>query len=101
MHNVSMKSRVFVSCGQRDDNEKQVAHDIRALLKKRGFSVYLAVDVQTIQCPGSAGNGEGAFSVSEYAALRAGIFKASGSTDPIKLGKGAEPCSAAPVASSR
>ena len=34
-------------------------------------------------CAGSAGTGERAFSVSEYSALRAGIFKASGSIDPM------------------
>ncbi len=43
-----MKSRVFVSCGQRDDDEKRVGREVCALLEERGFSAYLAIDVQTI-----------------------------------------------------
>jgi len=35
------------------------------------------------RCVGSAWNGEKALSASEYSALRAGILKASGSTDPM------------------
>ncbi len=34
-------------------------------------------------CVGSARNGERALSASEYSGLRARIFKASGSTDPM------------------
>jgi len=43
-----MKSRVFVSCGQRSNDEKGVARRICELLEGRGFSTYLAIDVQTI-----------------------------------------------------
>jgi hypothetical protein len=42
-----MKSRVFVSCGQRA-GEKEVADKVGKLLQKRGFDVYIAIDVQTI-----------------------------------------------------
>ena len=42
-----MRSRVFLSCGQGPE-EKQVAGKIGELLKKRGFDVYIAIDVQTI-----------------------------------------------------
>jgi hypothetical protein len=42
-----MKSKVFLSCGQRPD-EKEVARSVCKLLEKRGFEVYVAIDVQTI-----------------------------------------------------
>ena len=42
-----------------------------------------ARDVPPIVCAGSAGTGERALRVSVDAALRAGIFKASGSFDPM------------------
>jgi hypothetical protein len=42
-----MKSKVFLSCGQRPD-EKDVARKVGELLEKRGFDVYIAIDVQTI-----------------------------------------------------
>jgi hypothetical protein len=42
-----MKSKVFVSCGQRPD-EREVARKVGTLLEGRGFEVYIAVDVQTI-----------------------------------------------------
>lgn len=42
-----MKSKVFVSCGQ-SPSEKEVASKIGKLLEGRGFSVYIAIDVQTI-----------------------------------------------------
>jgi hypothetical protein len=42
-----MKSRVFVSCGQRP-SEKEIAGTVGKLLQERGFDVYVAVDVQTI-----------------------------------------------------
>src|SRR5208282_1452027 len=38
-------------------------------------------------CVGSARYGERAFSVSEYSAFRAGIFKASRTTDPMRIWK--------------
>ena len=43
-----MTCRVFVSCGQRNDEEKQVAKDICKFLESIGFQTYLAIDVQTI-----------------------------------------------------
>jgi hypothetical protein len=42
-----MRSKVFLSCGQRL-SEKQVAAKIGKLLEERGFDVYIAIDVQTI-----------------------------------------------------
>jgi hypothetical protein len=42
-----MKSKVFVSCGQRPD-EIEVARKVGNLLEGRGFKVYIAIDVQTI-----------------------------------------------------
>jgi len=42
-----MKSKVFVSCGQRPD-EKDVAVKVARLLNDRGFNPYVAIDVQTI-----------------------------------------------------
>jgi hypothetical protein len=38
---------VFISCGQRP-GEKEIASKIGKLLAERGFSVYVAIDVQTI-----------------------------------------------------
>lgn len=43
-----MKSKVFLSCGQRNEEERRVASDVGALLKGRGFDVYIAINVQTI-----------------------------------------------------
>jgi hypothetical protein len=43
-----MKSRVFVSCGQHTPEERLVARSVCKLLADRGFSAYLAIDVQTI-----------------------------------------------------
>jgi hypothetical protein len=59
------------------------------------------IGASCINCAGSAGTGERAFSVSEYSALRAGIFQASGSTDPMAFGRDAERCSNVPFSSSR
>ena len=42
-----MKSKVFVSCGQRPE-EKAVASKVALLLESRGFAAYVAIDVQTI-----------------------------------------------------
>jgi len=52
-------------------------------------------------CAGSAGNGERALRVSVDAALRAGIFKASGSFDPMGFGDGRREWLPRPWASSR
>jgi hypothetical protein len=46
---IFVKSRVFVSCGQHGKKEREVARSIRQHLEARGFDVYVAVDVQTIQ----------------------------------------------------
>jgi len=48
VHNTDMKSKVFVSCGQANDAEREVARNIGKMLEGRGFQVYIAVDVQTI-----------------------------------------------------
>jgi hypothetical protein len=42
-----MRSRVFLSCGQRP-GERDVARDVGKMLEKRGFDAYIAIDVQTI-----------------------------------------------------
>lgn len=42
-----LKTKVFVSCGQRED-EKAIGREVCELLAARGFNVYLAIDVQTI-----------------------------------------------------
>lgn len=42
-----MRSRVFLSCGQ-NPSEKEIASKIGELLTRRGFDVYIAIDVQTI-----------------------------------------------------
>ena len=42
-----MKSRVFLSCGQRP-KENDTARKLKALLERRGFDVYVAIDVQTL-----------------------------------------------------
>ena len=52
-------------------------------------------------CAGSAGTGERALGVSVDAALRAGIFKASGSIDPIGFGDERERGLPRPWSSSR
>jgi hypothetical protein len=41
-----MKSKVFVSCGQKNKREVEVAREIRDLLSKRGFQPYIAKKVQ-------------------------------------------------------
>src|SRR5690348_5423915 len=42
-----MKSKVFLSCGQRPP-EMNVAQALKKLLEQRGFNVYLAINAQTI-----------------------------------------------------
>jgi hypothetical protein len=42
-----MRSRIFVSCGQRPA-EKAAAKEISEMLETRGFYVYVAIDAQTI-----------------------------------------------------
>lgn len=42
-----MHCKIFLSCGQRPE-EKEVASAIARLLQERGFSPYVAIDVQTI-----------------------------------------------------
>ena len=48
MHNKSVTSRVFISCGQHTEEERCIAGGISELLRARGFSVYVAIAVQTI-----------------------------------------------------
>jgi len=42
-------ARVFVSCGQRDGEEKQIAHDVKKMLDGLGYEAYLAVYDQTLR----------------------------------------------------
>ncbi len=44
---VSLKSKIFLSCGQRGE-EIKVAREIKKRLASRGFEVYIALDVQSI-----------------------------------------------------
>ena len=60
-----------------------------------------AVNPYGMSCAGSAGTGERALRVSVDAALRAGIFKASGSIDPIGFGDERERGLPRPWSSSR
>lgn len=46
-HTEYVKSKIFLSCGQRP-GEKAVALKLGKLLENRGFDVYIAIDVQTI-----------------------------------------------------
>jgi hypothetical protein len=39
-------ARVFISCGQSTSKEREVAAAIRGLLERRGFSAYVAIEVQ-------------------------------------------------------
>ena len=72
-----------------------MTEDLAQLLKnlklRRIHEVYeeqlRAAEKGDISCSGSAGNGEGAFSVSVDSALRAGIFKAWGSISPMAFGE--------------
>jgi hypothetical protein len=43
-----MQCKVFVSCGQNTQEERQIAKDICSLLESLGFATYLAINVQTI-----------------------------------------------------
>jgi hypothetical protein len=42
-----VRSKVFVSCGQRSDTERAVAADVAALLGRLGFEPYVAIEVQS------------------------------------------------------
>ncbi len=42
-------ARVFVSCGQRDCCEKEVANRVKDVLEKLGYEPYLAVDEQSLR----------------------------------------------------
>jgi hypothetical protein len=43
---VSSKARVFISCGQKYEEEKRLAGEIRTLVRKLGFAPYLAFRIQ-------------------------------------------------------
>jgi hypothetical protein len=43
-----VKSKIFVSCGQRSPEERDVAGKLQSLLIARGFDVYVAINAQTI-----------------------------------------------------
>lgn len=49
-----MAGRVFISCGQATDEERQVASDLRDYFTERGFQPYVAIRVQSIQDVNSA-----------------------------------------------
>jgi hypothetical protein len=42
-------ARVFVSCGQRESGEKQIAHKVKKMLDDLGYEAYLAVYDQTLR----------------------------------------------------
>jgi hypothetical protein len=42
-------ARVFISCGQREEEEKQIAHGIKKILNELGYEAYLAVYDQTLR----------------------------------------------------
>ncbi len=42
------QARVFISCGQRDDTEKELGFACQRHLRKRGFKTYLAEEVQSL-----------------------------------------------------
>ena len=76
------------------------------LLEEGGIEAFLRREVlpyapDAWYCAGSAGTGERALRVSVDAALRAGIFKASGSIDPIGFGDERERGLPRPWSSSR
>ena len=43
-----MRSKVFVSCGQHNKEERQLASSIAGLLERKGFEPYVAIEVQTV-----------------------------------------------------
>ncbi|MGA7861649.1 MAG: hypothetical protein WCB19_07305 [Thermoplasmata archaeon] len=43
---VGSKARVFISCGQKFDEEKRLARETRSLIRRLGFAPYLAFRVQ-------------------------------------------------------
>lgn len=44
-----MTAQVFLSCGQADERERNVASRIKSALSERGFEVYIAIQAQSIQ----------------------------------------------------
>jgi hypothetical protein len=49
-----MPGKVFISCGQASDEERQAASTISAWLKSEGFDPYVAIETQSIQDVNSA-----------------------------------------------
>lgn len=43
-----MKARIFISCGQRDDNEVEIANQLEMKLKKLDFEPYLAIEQHSL-----------------------------------------------------
>ena len=43
-----MPAKVFISCGQRSDDEKAIADEVRAWFKEQGFEAYVAAEVQDL-----------------------------------------------------
>lgn len=44
-----MPGKVFISCGQANDEERQIASQVRSWLNNRGLQPYLAIETQSIQ----------------------------------------------------
>lgn len=49
-----MPGKIFISCGQANDEEKQVAAQVRSWLINQGFQPYVAIETQSIQDVNSA-----------------------------------------------
>ena len=44
-----MPSKIFISCGQGNDEEKQIASQIKTCLVSKGYNPYVAIETQSIQ----------------------------------------------------
>ncbi|MBL7074261.1 hypothetical protein ISS37_03365 [candidate division KSB1 bacterium] len=44
-----MPGKVFISCGQVNDEERQIASDVSNWLSNQGFEPYVAIEAQSIQ----------------------------------------------------
>jgi len=44
-----MAGRVFISCGQANPNEKQLANKVKSWFKSKGYSPYVAIEARSIQ----------------------------------------------------
>ncbi|MCH7549530.1 MAG: hypothetical protein IH969_08370, partial [Candidatus Krumholzibacteriota bacterium] len=46
---MKQRARVFISCGQAEEDEKRIAHEIGTMLDKLDFDPYIAVEEQTLR----------------------------------------------------